>query len=321
VEGDQSSEVTIPVGTNHSCQAGSSTGIDMIPLPTIPVMTTDEIMNEHDPLAYVFGSTQVEQQRLLTQAREFQQQAHWLLDRIGIQSGWRVIDMGCGPLGILDSLSQRVGERGHVAGLEYVPRFAEMASAEIVRLGLTNARVIQADALASGLDRNSFDFAHERLVMINRPNPEAILSEMVALVRDDGIVAVQEVDDASWLCYPSHPSWDVLLEVYHSAFGRHGGNVFLGRRLPEMLRSVGLEDVQCKIHVDIVQPHGSRRKHLLALLASLHDKVISLGLLAVNELAAHKAALALHLDDPNTIVIDKLLVQAWGRKPPGRTPV
>ena len=164
-------------------------------------------MNSRYPMTYVFGNTHIEQQRLLDQAREFQQQAHWLLDRIGIQSGWRVIDVGCGPLGILDSLSQRVGVRGEVVGLEYVPRFAEAASAEIVRLGLTNVRVIQADALTSGLARNSFDFAHERLVMVNRPNPEAILSEMVALVRDAGIVAVEEVDDASWLCYPSHPSW------------------------------------------------------------------------------------------------------------------
>ena len=272
-------------------------------------------MNSRYPMTYVFGNTHIEQQRLLDQAREFQQQAHWLLDRIGIQSGWRVIDVGCGPLGILDSLSQRVGVRGEVVGLEYVPRFAKAASAEIVRLGLTNVRVIQADALTSGLARNSFDFAHERLVM------EAILSEMVALVRDAGIVAVEEVDDASWLCYPSHPSWDILVEIYHSAFGRHGGNVFFGRRLPEMLRSVGLEDVQCKVHVDIVQPHGSRRKHLLSLLASLHDKVISLGLMAENELAVHKAAIALHLDDTNTIVIDKLLVQSWGRKPSRRTPV
>jgi hypothetical protein len=134
----------------------------------------------------------------------------------------------------------------------------------IVRLGLTNARVIQANALTSGLDKNSFDFAHERLVMINRPNPEAILFEMVALVREGGIVAVEEVDDASWLCYPSHPSWDILVEIYHSAFSRYGGNVFLGRCRPKMPRSAGLEYVQCKVHVDIVQSHGTRRKPMTA---------------------------------------------------------
>ena len=63
-------------------------------------------------------------------------------------------------------------------------------------------------------------------------------------------------------------------------------------------------------------PAGAyRRKHLLSLLQSLHDKVVSLKLLTDKELTAHKDALAEHLDNPETIVIDQLLVQAWGRKP------
>lgn len=127
MEGDQSSEVTIPVGTGRGCQSGLSDSIDITALPTISVLMTEELTNKRGLLAYVFGSTHVERQPLLDQAREFQQQADWLLDRIGIQPGWRVIDVGCGPLGILGFLSQRVGERGDVARLEYVLRFAEVA--------------------------------------------------------------------------------------------------------------------------------------------------------------------------------------------------
>jgi hypothetical protein len=91
--------------------------------------------------------------------------------------------------------------------------------------------------------------------------------------------------------------------------------VSFGRRLPELLRLAGLEDVQCKVHVDAVQPGAYRRKHLLSLLQSLHDKIVSLKLLTDKELTAHKDALAEHLDNPDTTVIDQLLVQAWGRKP------
>jgi hypothetical protein len=150
--------MTIPVGTGRGCQSGFSDSIDITPLPTISVMMTEELMNKRGLLAYVFGSTLVEQQRLLEQAREFQQQPtgpDWLTTRLG------VIDVGCGPLGILDSLSQRVGERGDVARLEYGSGSRRL---HIVRLGLTNARMIQANALTSGLDKNSLDFAHERLV-------------------------------------------------------------------------------------------------------------------------------------------------------------
>jgi hypothetical protein len=36
------------------------------------------------------------------------------LDQIRIQPGWRAIDVGCGPLGILHLLSERVGSSGVV---------------------------------------------------------------------------------------------------------------------------------------------------------------------------------------------------------------
>jgi hypothetical protein len=65
----------------------------------------------------------------------------------------------------------------------------------------------------------------------------------------------------------------------------------------------------------IIAPYGYRRKHLLSLLDSLRDKIMMLGLLTHDELIKHKELLTRHLDSPNTIVIDKLLVQAWGRKP------
>src|SRR5205085_2384467 len=158
----------------------------------------------------------------------------------------------------------------------YVPRFAAIAETEIARRSLSNVKLVQADALSSGLQRNSFDFVHERLVMINIPAPEKVLAEMIALARPGGVVAVEEVDDASWLCEPAHPSWHTLVKAYHNAFRANGGNVFFGRRVPELLRSAGLIDVQCKVHVNTVSPHLSRRKHLLSLLDSLHDKVVSL---------------------------------------------
>src|SRR5256885_16628244 len=174
-----------------------------------------DLMSEANSTAYIFGSTLAEQRRLVAQADEFEPQARWLLDHVGIQPGWRGIDVGCGPLGILNLLSQRVGQRGEVVGLEDVPRFAAIAETEIARRSLSNVKLVRADALSSGLQRNSFNFVHERLVMINIPAPEKVLAEMIALVRPGGVVAVEEVDDASWLCHPAPPSWDTLVSAYH----------------------------------------------------------------------------------------------------------
>lgn len=265
--------------------------------------------------AYPLGGTEAEKLRLLEQSNTYKPLACRLLDQIGIQSGWRTVDIGCGPIGILDLLSDRVGPRGSVVGLEREPRFVEMAREEISRRGLSNVRVVEADALNTGLERGSFDLVHERLVLINVRAREALLSEMVSLLRPGGTIILEDVDNVSWLCQPAHPSWDVLLRAFHTAFHNGGGDAFIGRRLPELLRGAGVQNVQTKVNVDVLQLGDYRRTHLISLIDSIRGNVIAAGLLKEGELNAHRDALASHLADPTTTVIEKLLVQSWGQKP------
>ena len=46
-----------------------------------------------------------------------------------------------------------------------------------------------------------------------------------------------------------------------------------------------------------------------------HDLVFGSGRLSAVELRDHMAALAKHLSDPETTLIDRLVVQAWGTRP------
>src|ERR1700720_104879 len=130
-------------------------------------------------IPYVLGGTLTEQQRLIAQARAREAYARSMLDQIAIEPGDRALDVGCEPIGIMDLLSERVGSGGAVVGVEREPRFVEMAQAEITQRGLRNVQVINADALRTGLEKNSFDVVHERLVLINVPpaTQEAILAE------------------------------------------------------------------------------------------------------------------------------------------------
>ena len=52
----------------------------------------------------------------------------------------------------------------------------------------------------------------------------------------------------------------------------------------ELLRAARVENVQFKVHVDAAPLGGYLRKHLLALLDSLGDQVITLGLLTETQL-------------------------------------
>ena len=267
---------------------------------------------QSDP--YVLGGTQTEQERLVAQAAEFQPQSRWLLDQMDIRLGWRALDVGCGPIGIVNLLSERVGAEGSVVGLEREQRFVAMARSEVARRGLQNVEVVQADALNTGLQRSSFDFVHERLVMINVPAREALLNEMISLLRPGGIIALEDVDDISYTCVPLHPSWTALLDAFHVAFHANGGNAYVGRELVGFLRNAGIRNIRVKIHVGTVSVGEYRRTHLLSLLDVLHNKVIDSGVLTEKQLSDHRDALTAHLKNPDTLLIDKLLVQAWGQK-------
>src|SRR5260370_10752064 len=67
---------------------------------------------------YFLGHSPVEQRRLQQQAQELAQESTWLFDQIGIGPGSRVVEIGCGPQGCLELLSDRVGAEGYVIGVE-----------------------------------------------------------------------------------------------------------------------------------------------------------------------------------------------------------
>lgn len=70
------------------------------------------------PDEYLLGHSANEEERLRRQPQELAPDSRRLLDQRNIRPGDRAIDIGCGPQGILDLLSERVGTNGKVVGLE-----------------------------------------------------------------------------------------------------------------------------------------------------------------------------------------------------------
>jgi precorrin-6B methylase 2 len=97
---------------------------------------------------YFLGQSSAEHARLQFQAVELEQSSRQHLQRAGIQRGWRVIDVGCGPQGVLHELADLVGPTGTVVGLERDPRLAALAQAFVAKHGFTNVEVIQGTSVS-----------------------------------------------------------------------------------------------------------------------------------------------------------------------------
>ena len=139
---------------------------------------TGEILN---PTGYFLGSGSAELDRLRLQAQIYEEHTRWLLDRIPIQPGWRALDVACGPVGIVPLLAERVGPTGEVIGLDSDQRMVENARALVVDQRLTSTQIVVGDARRTGLPSSQFDLVHERLLLVNVPDPESVLAEMIRL--------------------------------------------------------------------------------------------------------------------------------------------
>ena len=264
---------------------------------------------------YALGRDPAESARLQRQSDELHSDSAALLEQVGIGPGQSAIDLGCGPSGIIELLSARVSPGGHVVGLDADPVHVAMAREFTRRRGVRNVEIVAADARHSGLPSGSFNLVHARTLLVNIPDPAEVVAEMVRLARPGGWVAGLEPDAEYSLCYPAHPAWDRLCEIFRSTFSRNGAYPFIGRRLTELVRDAGLQEVGVEARAAI-HPAGDTRRTLRPdLVRSMRPMILEGGLTSQRELDELDRAVREHLDDPRTLVVPCLHFLAWGRKP------
>ncbi len=127
------------------------------------------------------------------------------LDLVGVQSGWRVLDAGCGGGSFLPSIARRVGASGHVTGLDLAADNVRHARA---RLDATPApcpvQVEQGSLLALPFPDAAFDavwIANVLMYMTDEGWGRA-LAECRRVVRPGGLVAAKEADGRLWNFWP-----------------------------------------------------------------------------------------------------------------------
>ncbi len=269
-----------------------------------------------DPNAvYALSSSSGESARLQRQAEELAPDSAVLLDRVGLRPGDSAIDLGCGPRGVIDLLAERVAPGGRVVGLDADPAHVAMASEFVAARGLSDAEVVCGDARHTGLEAGSFDLVHARTLLITVPQPAELLGEMVRLARPGGWVAGLEPDTEAAICYPPHPAFDRLCEIFTIGFSRNGADPHFGRRMAELYRQAGLKDITVEVRAGVYPAGHSRRTIRADLVRSMRPQIIEMGLADPQELDELDTSVRKHFEGPDVLVMPSLVFLAWGRKP------
>jgi SAM-dependent methyltransferase len=160
-----------------------------------------------------------------------------LADLAGVTSGMRVVDVGCGPGGLTNELSQRLGAE-NVAAIDPAPQFVaacrDRHPAADVREGVAE-QLPWADG--------EFDAALSSLVIGFMRDPDKGVSEMARVTRPGGTVAACMWDLATGGMTMLRVFWNAVRQVEPSAEGERRMAGIAEGDIAARLERAGLEEV------------------------------------------------------------------------------
>jgi SAM-dependent methyltransferase len=111
------------------------------------------------------------------------------LDRLGLDAGWRCVDVGAGGGDVSVALAEMVGRNGRVYAVDSDP----LARDEVARAAATHAQVIALTQAGEDLSLpEEVDLAFCRFLLLHVIDPEVVVAKMAAAVRPGGWVVAQE---------------------------------------------------------------------------------------------------------------------------------
>jgi SAM-dependent methyltransferase len=261
------------------------------------------------PALYLLPDTDAEPERLNAQVRVWEPAARALLADLELPADARVVDIGCGAVGWLRALGERVPE-GTVVGTDVDERLLDAAARSCHDAGLPRVQLVRDDLFHSALPSGMFDLVHARFQLAPLGRAMDQLATYRRLLKPGGVLVLEEPDTRSWTFAPHAPAATHLIGRVAQAYRTVGGDLDMGRRLAGLLRAAGLAPHVRTLAIGLEAGHPYLRLPLQlaeSLDGRLEDVLGSDGLRALRRDATAE------LDDPERCGTTFTLVQAWAR--------
>jgi SAM-dependent methyltransferase len=161
-----------------------------------------------------------------------------------LRSGFRVLDIGCGPGAITLGLARRVLPHGKCVGVDVQPSQIDAAQCAADAAGATNVSFQTGNAYHLPLTSASFDVVFAHALFEHVAEPQRVLGEMSRVLRPSGVIAVCSSDWSGAHIEPDSEDVRCALQGHFMLRRRAGGDPFAGGRLAEWVSAAGFSIVQ-----------------------------------------------------------------------------
>ena len=140
----------------------------------------------------------------------FEQHKVWrkhVMSTMNVQKGSKALDVCCGTADWTIALSEAVGSKGQVTGLDFSENMLEVGKQKTA--SLENIQLVHGDAMNLPFDDNSFDYVTIGFGLRNVPDYLSALKEMHRVLKPGGMVVCLET---------SQPTLPLFKQIYSLYF-------------------------------------------------------------------------------------------------------
>ena len=263
--------------------------------------------------SYVLGTHDEEIDRLGLQHRVWRPRVLDAWSRAGIAAGQTVLDVGAGPGHAALDLAGIVGPAGKVVALERSERFLAALATAADERGLGQIEPRPVDLATDDLGAGIADAAWCRWVLCFLAQPQRAVDQIATALRPGGTAVFHEYSDyGAWRMLPPDPLQERFRALVMQSWRDGGGEPDIGLSLPAMLSRAGLQLVETRTHVDIVDPQSFTWRWPAVFMATNAARLADLGYVEADE--AKRMAVLLDDPAPGTLMQTPLVLEIIARK-------
>jgi len=262
--------------------------------------------------SYLLARREAEHERLLVQSRVWEPAGRALAADLDLPLGARVLDVGCGALGWLRVLAERVPD-GVVVGTDVDPARLALAGAACDRADYDHVRLVEDDLFHSTLPAATFDLVHARFALASLGRAADQIAACRRLLRPGGVLVLEEPDTRTWTYEPYARTTATLIGRVTQALRGAGGDLDAGRRVAAHLGTALGVTATTRTHVLGLEAGHPYLRLPLQLAAALEPQLRET--LGDDGLADLLAGAAGEIEQPGRGGTTFTLVQSWARVP------
>jgi SAM-dependent methyltransferase len=233
------------------------------------------------------------------------------LEYLGVQPGWRCLEVGAGAGSIAHWLAARVGAHGTVVATDSEPRLA--AGPDEPQL-----EVRRHDIRVDPLESAAYDLVHARALLLHLADPAQAIERMAEAVCPGGMLLLEEFDWISFGALDQEESNARIFEekmtvLAQSLRAGHVMNLYLGRHLRGFLAQRGFLELGAEGATGLVSGGSLEAEFQRVTLRLAVPYLLAAGLWTESE----RDTVERLLQDPTFAYVGGTLFQAWGRRARG----